>query len=388
MSRGVTKALGVLALCLGWALVGCGGTDTPPRGAPTIPGELHLSAELLRGGQVKIEPVTASTEAVSVRTSGTVGFDEEHLSYVSSPLAGRVVEIRARRGQHVDAGQTLAVIDSPDLGAASSEFIKARADLVLAEHNHTLARELWAAKAMARKDFQKAADELVKATAELRRTRERLLSLGVPAADLAGPLDTLHVRSRFTLAAPISGTVVERTLTLGQMVGGDAGPRLFVIADLTTLWVTADIYANQLALIQAGEDVSIETAAWPQSRFAGRIDYIADTVDAATHTVKVRVTVDNHRLLLKPEMFVTATIHTPQTAARLTVPLAAVHGAASGQPYVFAALGGGRFVRRPVTLGPTLNDRVAVTAGLSAQDRVVTVGSILLKAEADRQADG
>jgi cobalt-zinc-cadmium efflux system membrane fusion protein len=368
------------AACRGGAV-----STTPPVALPT--GTLELSEDFLRSGQVQIEPVSVASEAIMVRTSGKAGFNEERLSYVSSPLAGRVVSVAAHAGDHVDAGQPLAVIDSPDLGAASSEFIKARADLILAERTHKLAADLLAAKATAAKDFQKAEDEYVKAKADLRRTRERLLSLGVPESQLDGPLEALHVRSQFNLTAPISGTVVERTVTLGQMVGGDAPQRLFVIADLNTLWVTADIYEKDLSRIRVGEEVSVQAAAWPGEEFRGRIDYVGDTVDPNSRTIKVRLTVDNQPLRLKPEMFVTATVHTSGSATVLTVPVAAVHGEGTGQAYVFAAVDGTHFVRRAVTLGAKTNDRVAILDGLSPDARVVTAGSILLKAEADRQAN-
>lgn len=381
------KAIWALAVCV-LVTAGCQSADVEAKKTNDfVPGEIRLSPLLLQSGQVRIEPVSAGAEAIAVRTSGKAGFNEERLSYVSSPLVGRVVDIRAKPGQRVEAEQTLAVIDSPDLGAASSEFIKARADLVLAEHNYKLAQQLLAAKAMATKDFQKAEDESVKANADLRRTREHLISLGVPAKELDAPLEALHVRSRFDLTAPIGGTVIERTLTLGQQVGGESAQRLFVIADLSTVWVTADIYEKDLPLIHADEEVSVHAAAWPQEEFHGRIDYVGDTVDPNSRTVKVRASVDNRQLLLKPEMFVTATVHTPSSATVLTVPLAAVHGEGSEHPYVFIALDDERFTRRAVTLGTKLNNGVAVTSGLSAQDRVVTDGSILLKAEADRHTD-
>lgn len=375
-------------LLCAFGLAACHGTgvSTKKTADPSVDA-LELSQEFLRSGQVQIEPVLASSEDVVVRTSGKAGFNEEHLSYVSSPLAGRVVSVTAHPGEHVEAGQTLAVIDSPDLGAASSEFIKARADLILAERNHKLAVDLLAAKAMAAKDFQKAEDEYVKATADLRRTRERLLSLGMSHDQLDGPLDALHVRSQLNLTAPISGTVVERTVTLGQMVGGDAPQRLFIISDLSTLWVTADIYEKDLSLIQPGQEVRVQATAWPDEEFQGHIDYIGDTVDPNSRTIKVRLAVDNHELRLKPEMFVTATVHTSGSAPVLTVPVAAVHGEGSGQAYVFTGSDGNRFVRRAVTLGAKVNDRIAILAGLSPQDQVVTAGSILLKAEADHQVN-
>lgn len=378
----------VVALAMSTAVCGCEGAKVDAKKLhENAPGEVQLTSEVLAKGQIAIEPVAISREDVTLRTSGKAGFNEDHLSYVSSPLVGRVVNIAVHPGQHVESGQTLAVIDSADLGATSSEFIKARADLILAQRTHTLAKTLLAAKAMAAKDSQKAEDELVKAQADLRRTRERLLSLGMSQDQLDGPLEALHVRSQFNLTTPISGTVVERTLTLGQMVGGDAPQRLFIIADLNTLWVTADIYEKDLSLIHPGEEVSVQAAAWPDQQFNGHIDYVGDTVDPNSRTIKMRLTVDNQQRRLKPEMFVTATVHTTGSTSVLTVPVAAVHGEGAGQPYVFTAIDGNRFARRPVTLGAKINDRVAISSGLAAQDRVVTTGSILLKAEADRQAN-
>lgn len=375
-------------LLLGAVVAGCESGNVEARKVnETVPGEVRLNPELVASGQVQIEPVAASSETLTVRTSGKAGFNEEHLSYVSSPLLGRVVDIRVRPGEQVEVGRKLAIIDSSDLGAASSEFIKARADLILAERSYKLAQDLFKAKAVAAKDFQKAEDEFVKAKTDLRRTRERLMSLGVPEAELDAPLDALHVRSQLDLIAPIAGTVVERHLTLGQMVGGDPTQRLFVIADLSTLWVIVDIYEKDLPLIRPGEVVRVRAAAWPESEFEGRVDYVGDTVDPATRTIKVRATVDNRNLLLKPEMFVTATVSSSSSVTVLTVPVAAVHGESAGQSYVFTVVGNDRVVRRPVTLGSRWDGRVAVTDGLSAQDRVVTAGSILLKAEAERQAN-
>src|SRR5262249_25576937 len=156
------------------------------------------------------------------------------------------------------------------------------------------------------------------------------LSLGVPPATLDQPPDELHVESRLALRAPIAGTVVDRSLTLGQMVGGDASQRLYTIADLSQLWVNVDVYEKDLPLVRRGEAATVPTTAWPDERFRGAIDYVGDVVDRAARTVKIRIAVDNGRMLLKPEMFVTAELATAVNTAVLSVPLAAVHGEGSG----------------------------------------------------------
>src|SRR5262249_37316965 len=153
-----------------------------------------------------------------------------------------------------------------------------------------------------------ASNDLTKANADLRRTRERLLSLGIAEAELDVPQGELHVHSRWNLTSPIAGTVVDRSLTLGQIVGADAAQKPFVVADLRELWVTADVYEKDLRYVRPGDPVRVEAAPWPDRAFDGSIEYVGSTVDSATHTVKVRASVENGDLLLKPEMFVSATI--------------------------------------------------------------------------------
>lgn len=362
---------------------GCAGAPSEPAGganaAEARPAETRAAGSP-GADPIEVEPVVVGRQPISIRTSGKAAFNQDRLSYVSSPLVGRVVKILARPGDVVEAGQLLAIVDSAELGAASSEFIKARADLVQARRAFALARDLSEAKALARKDLQRAEDKLVKAGADLRRTRERLLSLGITEAELDRPLNDLHVRSEFPLAAPLHGTVIDRQLTLGQMVGGDSDKHLYVIADLSALWVVADVYEKDLPLVRSGEEVTIEPIAWPGEKLHGAIEYVGDVVEAATRTVKVRVAVDNAGLRLKPEMFVNVVVQTQSEAPVLSIPLAALHGEGQGAAYAFVASDHGRFARRPIVIGDKFDDRVVVVSGLEPQARVAARGSILLEA--------
>ena len=147
------------------------------------------------------------------------------------------------------AGDVLIVVDSPDIAQAYSEYVKEDSDLQYATRAHELAKDLYEDKALALKDFKQAENELVKARAEFRRAKERLLSLRIAPQELNKPLDKQQITSRFEMKSPLSGIVVERTVTPGQSVTGDPDHVLFTVADLDVLQVVADVYEHDLAFL-------------------------------------------------------------------------------------------------------------------------------------------
>ena len=212
--------------------------STGPVAAPTT----APSASQIETAVVDFKPV--QPELVLV---GKVAYGEDRYSKISSPLLGRVVEVRAKLGDRVEAGATLLVIDSSDITAAYSEFVKEASELEYSTRAQELAKELYATKALALKDLKQAENDLIKARAEFRRAKERLLSLRIPAAELEKPLAQQRITSRFEMKSPLTGTVVERAVTPGQSVGGDVGQVLFTVADLDRLQVVADVYERDLA---------------------------------------------------------------------------------------------------------------------------------------------
>jgi len=328
---------------------------------------------------LRLQPATMQPAQTELLLPGKIQDDDDHYSKVSSPVIGRISEIRARLGDRVAAGDPLAVIESPDIGTAYADYVKASSDLTNARHALDLAKELFEGKALSRRDLQQAENNAQKAAAEFARAQERLLNLHVPQEELDRPLDQQQVHSSVALRAPIAGTVIERTAMLGQVVGNDPSQTLFTIADLTTLIVVADLAEKDLARVSVGQPASIMTEAYPGVRFDGRVVYVSDMVDPATRTVKLRCRVDNLRRRLKPEMFarisLSITQHGPPFPA---VPLSALLH--EGDQYVlFVRTGPNRFVRRVVAPAAITGSMAMIREGVRAGDEVVIDGALLLE---------
>ncbi len=314
----------------------------------------------------KIEP---RREAV-LRFNGRLVWDEDRTVRVFSPLGGRVQSIAVRLGQPVRAGQALAVIAAPDLGMAQSEARKAEQDDALARKNLARIAELLEAGVAPAKDLQAAQAEAARAAAERERTQARLRLYGTAGS---------AVDQRFTLSTPIAGVVVERNLNPGQEVRPDSqsDKGLFVVSDPTRLWFVLDVAEVDAGWVHAGAEVKLGGTMLGEDRIAGKITNVADFVDPQTRTVKVRGTLENPGRRVKAEMFVTAELKVP-SARGFIVPTKAVY-LRGEQTYVFVDAGEGRYVRKPVRLGPTTNGHQVVLEGLAADEKVVVDGSLLLE---------
>jgi cobalt-zinc-cadmium efflux system membrane fusion protein len=323
-------------------------------------------------------PQTAAllTEAIEprrealLRFNGRLVWDEDRTVRVFSPFGGRVLAIAAKLGEPVRAGQTLALIEAPELGLAQSEARKAEQDEALAQKNLARVTELLEAGVAPAKELQAAQAEAARAAAERERTRARMRLYG----KAGGTVDL-----RFALASPIAGVVVERNVNPGQELRPDAqGDKgLFVVSDPTHLWFVLDVGEGDIGAVKAGAEVRISATMLGEDTITGRITNVADFVDPQTRTVKVRGTVDNPGRRVKAEMFVTAELKVP-SARGFVVSSKAVY-LRGEQSYVFVDAGGGRYVRKPVRLGPFSNGHVVVLEGLAADEKVVVDGSLLLE---------
>jgi membrane fusion protein, heavy metal efflux system len=383
MNRSRSLLLAALPLVLSLALAAlplllsaaCGRAAAVPPPAPErAPAEVRLGAT---PEFVKVAPVEAVAEPAVVAATGKVSFDEERVSRVASPVSGRVVELLARPGDRVRKGQGLAVIASPDAQSAIADWVAARADEAVAAKNLDRSRRLFADQAVPYKDVLLAESDATKAAAALARARGRLDVLGVdPASDEAARA------ARFVLRSPIDGIVVERPAFPGMEVRPDSGVALVTVADLSRVWVLADVYERDLPRVAAGERAEVRVAAAPNRVHEGAVGHVGELVDPATRTVKVRVEVANPRLELKPEMFARVSLQGAAGAPALTVPSSAVlsDGAASA---VVVASADGAYRRRTVELGPEQGGRVRVLSGLGAGERVVVDGALFLSAAID-----
>jgi membrane fusion protein, heavy metal efflux system len=354
----------------------------PEEPAPP-PGETWLTEAQIRGARLNIQAAGTRTLAIHLVTAGRVAFDEDRVSHVFSPVSGRVTKVVGSLGHRVRQGDPLTVIESPDLGSAWSDLLKARADLVAAEHELERQKDLFEHRASAERDYETALDNAQKSRAEVERARLRLRMLHAPESGSA--------TQEFVLRSPISGEIVNRTATPGLEVQGMLSSasivqELFTVGELDPIWIWGDVYEHDLARVRLGQKVAITSVAYPGHGIEGTVDYAAPSLDPQTHTARIRCVVRNSGQLLKPEMYVTLTIELERRDA-LAVPRSAVIKAGDRQT-VFVEDGRvapdrTRFLQRAVELEEADDGWVGVASGLKAGERVVVSGSILLSGGSD-----
>lgn len=357
---------------------------TPPAAdreaaSPAASGEprLHLGEEQLV--EIRVEALTMGTAADAIRTTGTVEFNADRVARILPPVAGQVQDLRLNVGDDVRRGDTLFVLSSRDVASAIADHLASQRDLELSEKTYAMTKDLFDHDAASRISLQQSENDLAKARAKVAQTAEVLRVLGFDDRAIANGA----LLSRVPVRAPIGGTVTERTITNGQFVGAESTP-LLTIADLSTVWVQADVFERDLHRIAAGQKAEVTTAAYPDDRFRAEVARIGAVVDPQTRTAKLRFVVANPGRRLKPGMFTTATLEVRGGAPALTVPAKAVF-VENGHTYAYVQTGFAEFVRRAVDTMPSVGDRVRVTRGLSAGDRIVTDGVLLLRA---RETDG
>ncbi|HMS82606.1 MAG TPA: efflux RND transporter periplasmic adaptor subunit [Nitrospira sp.] len=364
------------------SLSACGQHDQPPHSQTAAhPSDKNGAALPIESSpRVETAVVEFNSSRQGLTLSGKIAYGEDKYSRVSSPLQGRVVEVRVHLGGRVKAGDVLLVVDSPDIAQAYSKYVREDSDLQYATRAYELANDLYEDKALALKDLKQAENELVKARAEFRLAKERLLSFRIAPKELNKPLDKQQITSRFEMKSPLSGIVVERTVTPGQSVTGDPDHVLFTVADLDVLQVVADVYEHDLALVREGQFAMVLVEAYPGMSFPAKVTSVGDVVDPATRTIKVRARVDNQTHKLKPEMFARLQLDVGDARPFLTVPREAVLEV-DGKQFVYVVESDRGYRKREVKIAAISPDQTRVIEGLKQGERIVTKGAVLIKGQ-------
>jgi len=366
------------ALLLLGTLWACAPRPGRPRGTDPPLGEVWLVQEQVTAAKLVSEPLAPQPVGGLVITSGRVTFDDLKVSHVMSPVTGRVVRIEAQPGQRVKKGDTLAVIESPDVGSAFSDVEKAHADFTSAEKEYKRQKELFDVHAGSQRDLEASQGNYAKAKAELQRASRKAQLLRAGGANLGG--------QSYTLRAPIGGEVIARnvnpgTEVQGQYTGGTV-VELFTIGELDTVWVMADVFEMDLGRVKQGTECLVKVVAYPGRVFTGTADWVSDTLDPATRTAKVRCRLVNEDRALKPEMYATAALAVDRQRTLALPRRAILH--LGDQTMAFVDLGKApdgrfRFERRLVSVNEELGgEYLPVIRGIAAGERVVTSGAILL----------
>lgn len=320
---------------------------------------VHLSVAQRQQAGIQVETLQPRARQQTITAPGRIVFNERRLAHLTARVPGRVEQVNAFLGDRVAKDALLATLYSQDYLAAQAEFIQA------AERVKITAT---------RPDSSEAAT----ARLILESARQKLRVIGANGNTLAEIINTHIPQTFLEIRAPFAGTVTESNDIMGHYV--EVGTTLFHLADISRLWVLADVYAKDLPCLKPGLTAIVEVAAYPNEKFHGELTTVFDVVDEKTQTVKVRLEVQNPTGKLKPNMFATAKILTAMRKELLAVPARAVLGE-STKPFVFIALNDTTFERREIIPGITVDSMIEVKTGLQPGVRVVVDGVFELKSE-------
>lgn len=345
---------------------------------------------------LQIAAVETRTFRPEGMAEGRIALNEDDNVPVTSPYSGRVTKVLVRAGDEVKAGDVLLTMEAADMLQAQNDYQAALNTIAkttaLLKLDMTIAarqQELFQAKAVALKDYQSAQNDVIGAQSDLKTAqasleavKTRLRLLGKSDAEIAAFEKGGTMSAETQIRAPISGTIVQRKVGIGQYLSASSDP-VFVIGDLSTVWLVANVRESEIPKVRLGQEVEARVAGFGARIFTSKVDYMAASLDPSTRRLSVRSEIDNPDRLLKPEMFASFTIFTGPGQAGPAVPSAAiVYEGRRAQ--VWVARPDGSIEARAVTLGLASKGLVQVVEGLKAGEEIVTRGAVFM----DRAVSG
>lgn len=399
-----SRELSLLSLLLLLLLSSCSSTPPPSQPVASAPDALQTSLELdpealeLAGIEFAEAVLAGLPEILEV--PGRIGVNENRTARVGALVDGRITRVHANVGDRVQDGQKLAEIQSYEVDDTRAQYAKARAELERANSQLEFLRKirdraarLYDLKAgsleelqRAEADLHRAQTEIVVIRAEMGRLDEKLEQLGLsidgafdeyaqPGGAQSGHFDALE---RVPITSPLTGTILQRMVTPGTVVS--PSDDAFVVSDLSTLWVQAEVPESYLASLKEGQSVQVRVEAYSDTVFPARLAHVGDVLNPATRTVQVRCEAANPQGRLRPEMYATVLFDLGTGEKTILLPRKSVQHV-EGRDLVFVRKGSSSFEVRPVTLGRMTETQASVLDGVGAGDQVVTEGSFLLKSE-------
>ncbi len=372
----------VVALAFALTLTACSSGDRKEAGEMTSysangsPSATPRLFTIPQGQMSHVQVVTVQPTKLTrtLRLTGAVAYNAFNTTPVITQVGGPVSRILVVPGQHVKAGQPMLDVSSPDYSQLLDAYLKAADSFRLADKNWVRAQDLYLHHAIAQRDLEQAESDRNQAQADLNAADQGMRILGIKNP---GDLAKAPSSALIPVLAPIGGEVVERLVSPGQVVlAGQT--QAFTISDLNTVWVLANVYQADLADVRTGDNVIVQTDAYPGT-FHGRISYVSPALDPNTRTLQARIVVDNPGEKLKRDMYCTVTVTAGSIPNAIAVPDSSVLRDDNNQPFVYLASGANQFGRRDVEIGESLEGKTQILRGLSPGERVVGDGSLFLQ---------
>lgn len=372
-----------IALILLLFLLGCSKSSEPDKDKEAEhhddPGILKVDTEAQQKAGLKFATVTESEIRNLLHVNGKVVPDESQVVHIRPLASGRVEKLFVAPGSSVKAGQPLVTFDYVELGELESAYRKAQAEVEVRKQALNRAENLTKIGALAPSEYERRKADHENALADLAEIERKLARYGLRSADLKTLGQSGHSQlTQSILRSPTDGVLIKYEAAEGELV--DPQLELFTIADLSSVWVEANVHETDLSLVEVRQEAEIKTDAYAGKIFSGKITKIGDMLDVATRTVRVRCEVPNHDRRLKLEMFVNVTLPTSKTRNALLVPTIAVQEI-DHRPVLFVKQGEDHFEKRNIEIGQKTESGVEVVSGLKRGEVVVAEGSFSLKSE-------
>jgi cobalt-zinc-cadmium efflux system membrane fusion protein len=373
----ITRMLIALELSALVSIAACSPkSDVNPQAPSVMASNVKLTPEQRRN--LHLYQVAQSSFRKTVETTGVVDFDNDQATSVLAPFSGPVSRLLVSLGQHVKLGAPLAVVDSPDFAAAISAYRKAIATAQTLRRLADLDKDLTAHNGVSKREADQAETDAVNAEADREAALQALVSLQVPADSIKAIQEGRSVsRVDGVIRAPVAGTVVEKLITPGQLLEAGTTP-CFTVADLSRVWVLAQVFGNDLEAVRVGDSAEVLTGIG-ENTFSGSVDNIAALVDPDTRSVAVRVVAKNPADFLKKQMYVRVRIHAQKQSTGTLIPVSAVLRDDVNLPFVYEVQPDGSFARQHVTLAYRTGDQYDIAEGLKAGDEIVVDGGLFVQ---------
>jgi cobalt-zinc-cadmium efflux system membrane fusion protein len=327
---------------------------------------------------LRLYTVVMSKFHQGIDTTGVVDFDNDQATSVLAPFSGPVSRLLVSLGDHVKQGDPLAAVVSPDFAAAVGAYRKALASAKTDRRLADLDKDLIQHQGVSRREADQAETDAVNAEADRDAALQALISLNVNPETIKDIQEGRPTpRPEGMIRAPISGTVVEKLITPGELLQAGTTP-CFTVANLSRVWVMAQIFGADLAAVNLGDSAEIMTGAGTKT-FAGRVDNISALVDPDTRSVNVRIVADNPGNALKKQMYVHVLIQARQDTTGLLVPVSSILRDDENLPFVYVAQSDGSFARQHVSLNHRVSDQYQIDDGVRPGDQVVIEGGLFVQ---------
>lgn len=368
------------ALFISTLLVGCQEKQAAPVTAVAQdPSIVAVTPELLK--RLTIAAVGQGESSETIRVPARIEVDEQRVARIGAAVTGRLTEIHAELGQRVHRGDILATLHSAELSSSQLAYLKAVSQEGLQLRAVSRAKLLFESDVISAAELQKRESELLQAQAERQTSHDQLKVLGMPEYDISKLAETRSVHSLSSVISTLDGVVIERKITQGQVV--QPADALFTVADLSHVWLVAEIPEQQAGLVRAGGFSEAEITALTDHILNGKLIFVSDTVKPDTRTVTARMDVDNPDRLIKPGMLASMLIRgLPHN--RVMVPMVAVVRD-ENRDYVFVQVDAEHFQLRQVKLGAENAGVAPVLDGLIEGEKIVTEGAFHLNNERRRK---